>query len=98
MTHKKQVRISVTDQGLGISPSELRHVFEAFYRSPQVASAQIHGTGLGLTLASEIAGAMGGTLSVESEIGKGSTFTLHLPVPEMDVEAVAAAGASGVNP
>jgi signal transduction histidine kinase len=96
--HKKQVRISVSDQGLGISPSELRHVFEAFYRSPQVASAQIHGTGLGLTLASEIAGAMGGTLSVESEIGKGSTFTLHLPVPETDVEAVATTGASGVNP
>jgi signal transduction histidine kinase len=97
MTHKKQVRISVTDQGLGISPSELRHVFEAFYRSPQVASAQIHGTGLGLTLASEIAGAMGGTLSVESEIGKGSTFTLHLPVPDTDLEAVATNGASRVN-
>jgi len=95
--HKKQVRISVTDQGLGISPSELRHVFEAFYRSPEVASAQIHGTGLGLTLASEIAGAMGGTLSVESEIGKGSTFTLHLPVPDTDLEAVATNGASRVN-
>ncbi len=84
--HKKEVRISVIDQGLGISPSELRHVFEAFYRSPQVASAQIHGTGLGLTLASEIAGAMGGALSVESEIGKGSIFTLHLPVPQLDLE------------
>jgi signal transduction histidine kinase len=96
-THRKQVRISVIDQGLGISPSELRHVFEAFYRSPQVASAQIHGTGLGLTLASEIASAMGGMLSVESEIGKGSTFTLHLPVPQTDVEAVAANGASTVN-
>jgi len=97
VTHSKQVRISVIDQGLGISPSELRHVFEAFYRSPEVASAQIHGTGLGLTLASEIAGAMGGTLSVESEIGKGSTFTLHLPVPDTDPEAVTTDGASRVN-
>jgi signal transduction histidine kinase len=96
-THKKQVRISVTDWGLGISPADLRYVFEAFYRSPQVASAQIHGTGLGLTLASEIAGAMGGTLSVESEIGKGSTFTLHLPVPETDFEVAAPDGASRVN-
>jgi len=95
--HKKQVQISVTDQGLGISPSELRHVFEAFYRSPQVASAQIHGTGLGLTLASEIAGAMGGTLSVESEIGKGSTFTLHLPVPHLDLEVTATNGAPTVT-
>ena len=96
-TRKKQVRISVIDRGLGISPSELRHVFEAFYRSPQVASAQIHGTGLGLTLASEIAGAMGGTLTVESEIGKGSAFTLHLPVLETGLEAVAANGVSRVN-
>jgi signal transduction histidine kinase len=95
--HKKQVRISVIDHGLGISPSELRYVFEAFYRSPQVASAQIHGTGLGLALASEIAGAMGGTLSVESEIGKGSTFTLQLPVPETDREVAAPSGASRVN-
>jgi len=87
----------VIDRGLGISPSELRHVFEAFYRSPQVASAQIHGTGLGLTLASEIAGAMGGTLTVESEIGKGSAFTLHLPVLETGLEAVAANGVSRVN-
>jgi signal transduction histidine kinase len=77
----RELRVHVRDQGIGISPSELRHIFEAFYRSPRVVSAQIHGTGLGLALAKAIAEAMGGTLSVESEVGKGSTFTLHLPIP-----------------
>jgi len=80
----RELRVHVRDQGIGISPSELRHIFEAFYRSPRVISAQIHGTGLGLALAKAIVEAMGGTLSVESEVGKGSTFTLHLPVPPQE--------------
>ncbi len=82
----KEVRISVKDHGPGIDSSELRHIFEPFYRSPRVVKAQIHGTGLGLTVATRIAEAMGGKLSVTSEEGVGSTFTLHLPV----VQAVAA--------
>jgi len=80
----EELRVHVRDQGIGISPSELRHIFEAFYRSPRVTSAQIHGTGLGLALAKAIAEAMGGTLSGESEVGKGSTFTLHLPIPPQE--------------
>jgi signal transduction histidine kinase len=78
--HHKEVRISVQDHGSGISSSELPHIFEPFYRSPKVVDAQIHGTGLGLTVAKRIAEAMGGSLSVTSEVGVGSTFTLHLPV------------------
>ncbi len=80
----RELRIHVRDEGIGISPSESRHIFDAFYRSPKVISAQIHGTGLGLALAKAITEAMGGTLSVESEVGKGSTFTLHLPVPPQE--------------
>ena len=80
-SHRKEVRISVQDHGSGISSSELPHIFEPFYRSPNVVDAQIHGTGLGLTVASRLARAMGGRLSVTSEVGVGSTFTLHLPVP-----------------
>ena len=76
----KEVRISVQDHGSGISRSELPHIFEPFYRSPNVLDAQIHGTGLGLTVARRIARAMGGRLTVASEVGVGSTFTLHLPV------------------
>jgi signal transduction histidine kinase len=79
--HHKEVRISVQDHGSGISSSELPHIFKPFYRSPKVVDAQIHGTGLGLAVAKRIAEAMGGKLSVTSEVGAGSTFTLHLPVP-----------------
>jgi signal transduction histidine kinase len=79
---KKEIRISVQDYGIGISSSDLPHIFEPFYRSPKVAAAQIHGTGLGLFVAAHLAEAMGGTLSVVSEIGVGSIFTLHLPVAQ----------------
>lgn len=75
-----EIRISVEDQGIGIDSSDLPHIFEPFYRSPVVAAAQIHGTGLGLPLAKSIAEAMGGKLSVVSKLGVGSTFTLHLPI------------------
>src|SRR5438876_12460988 len=61
------------------SASELQRIFEPFYRSPKVVAAQIHGTGLGLALAKRIAEALGGRISVVSELGVGSTFTLHLP-------------------
>jgi two-component system sensor histidine kinase SenX3 len=86
---KREMRIHVRDQGVGISSSELPHIFEPFYRSPAAVSAQIHGTGLGLALAKQLAEAMDGKLSVVSEVGKGSTFTLHLPVPlQPDADAV----------
>jgi len=78
--HHQEVQISVQDRGTGISGSELPHIFEPFYRSPKAVEAQIHGTGLGLAVAKRIAQAMGGKLSVTSEVGSGSTFTLHLPV------------------
>ncbi|HXJ88120.1 MAG TPA: HAMP domain-containing sensor histidine kinase [Candidatus Binatia bacterium] len=83
-TAGKELRIHVRDNGIGISPSEMKHIFEPFYRSPRVISAQIHGTGLGLALAKAITGALGGSLSVESVVGKGSTFTLHLPIPPQE--------------
>jgi signal transduction histidine kinase len=73
------VTIAVEDHGLGIAKSELHRIFDPFYRSPAVTAAQIHGTGLGLSLAKKIAEGMCGHVTVESEPGKGSTFTLHLP-------------------
>jgi signal transduction histidine kinase len=75
-----EVQVIIEDKGLGIKPEELDGIFEPFYRSKSVTTAQIHGTGLGLTLAKSIAEAMGGNLDVESTPGKGSAFTLHLPV------------------
>jgi len=75
-----EVQISVQDKGVGIAPAELEQIFEPFFRSPSVASAQIHGTGLGLPLAKSIVEAMNGRLTVSSHPGRGSTFVLHLPV------------------
>jgi signal transduction histidine kinase len=78
----KEIEISVSDHGIGIESADLPHIFEPFYRSPLVAAAQIHGTGLGLPLAKSIAEAMKGELTVKSVPGRGSTFTLHLPCSE----------------
>jgi signal transduction histidine kinase len=85
-----EVRISVEDRGLGIAQSEITRIFEPFYRSPAACAAQIHGTGLGLPLARSIAEAMGGKLSVASELGCGSIFTVHLPVAIERVHAASA--------
>jgi signal transduction histidine kinase len=61
---------------------DLRRIFQPFYRSPLVTAAQIHGSGLGLPLAKNMVEAMGGRLTVTSEPGKGSRFTIHLPIPD----------------
>jgi signal transduction histidine kinase len=78
----KEVRISVHDWGIGISSEELPNVFEPFYRSPRVVAAQIHGTGLGLAVTKHLVEAMRGRVSVVSEEGVGSVFTLHLRIAE----------------
>lgn len=80
LPHTEELRINVEDHGIGIDSTDLPHIFEPFYRSPSVAAAQIHGTGLGLALAKSIAEAMGGRITVVSKLGMGSIFTLHLPI------------------
>lgn len=74
-----EVRIRVEDRGGGIAPGELAHIFEPFYRGRGAVAAQIHGSGLGLSLVKHIVEAHGGRVSVESAPGRGSAFTLHLP-------------------
>lgn len=76
----RELRIAVSDHGMGIESSELARIFDPFYRSPRVQAVQIHGTGLGLSLAKRIAESMGGRLSVVSGLSTGSTFTLHLQI------------------
>jgi signal transduction histidine kinase len=74
-----RVRIGVEDRGAGIDPADLPHIFEPFYRGKAARAAQIHGAGLGLSLARDIAEGMGGRLEASSEPGRGSAFTLELP-------------------
>jgi signal transduction histidine kinase len=74
------VQITVEDKGIGISPQEIKHIFEPFYRSPAVVGSNVHGTGLGLPLARTVIEAMRGRLTVESEPGRGSCFTIHLTI------------------
>src|SRR6266849_1627740 len=77
-----ELALTVDDHGIGISKAEMKHIFEPFYRSPSVLDSQIHGTGLGLPLAQSIVESMGGELLAESELGKGSSFTIRFPVME----------------
>jgi len=76
------VQISIHDHGVGIASADLAHVFEPFYRGRRSVQAQIRGTGLGLSIAKRCAEAFGGHLTVASEEGVGSVFTLHLPARE----------------
>ena len=74
------VEIRVADHGPGIPPDEQRHLFDAFFRGDKAVRDQIHGTGLGLNLVKRIVEAHGGTVTVESESGVGTSFIVRLPV------------------
>ena len=73
------VQIKVRDNGSGIHPEDLYHIFKRFYRSR--FSQDTQGIGLGLPLAKAIVEAHHGTIEVDSELGKGTTFTLNFPIP-----------------
>ncbi|HEV8326931.1 MAG TPA: ATP-binding protein [Nitrospiraceae bacterium] len=75
------VAVAVEDTGHGIEPEHLPHLFERFYRTDWARAKDSGGTGLGLPIVKEIAEAHGGTISVTSQVDKGSVFTLRLPVP-----------------
>lgn len=72
--------VSVRDSGVGISPDDLQHIFERFYRSDQARKLVAEGMGLGLALAKQLVEAHGGSIAVESSVGVGSTFTVWLPL------------------
>jgi len=73
------IEIDVQDTGIGIASENLPEIFSEFYRAPNAKSHKIEGTGLGLAIVKEIVEAHHGSLKVQSELGKGSTFTVILP-------------------
>ncbi len=77
---KPEVQIRIRDRGMGIPAKEARRIFDAFYRGAAAGEDNIQGSGLGLKLARDLARGMGGDLSVRSDPGHGSEFTLHLPI------------------
>lgn len=81
---REHVLFSVEDRGLGISAEDRAHIFEPFYRGREAVSQQIQGSGLGLYLVMRIAEAHGGRVTVTSEPGQGSTFTIALPAASAD--------------
>jgi signal transduction histidine kinase len=82
----KHVAIEVRDRGIGILSSEQRRIFDAFYRVEKGLEHEVKGSGLGLAVVKQIAEAHGGHVSVESDLGDGSRFTLYLPVAPAAIE------------
>jgi signal transduction histidine kinase len=79
-----RVRLQVNDAGLGIPPSEQERIFDKFYRADPLLARGVGGTGLGLYICRELVQRMGGEIELESEPGKGSSFTVELPVRAAD--------------
>jgi signal transduction histidine kinase len=74
-----RVFVEVEDQGIGIGEAHQTRVFERFYRVDRARSRASGGTGLGLSIVRNVVRTHGGTVSVRSELGEGSTFTIELP-------------------
>ncbi len=78
---KKDLTISVIDTGIGIAPNKMNEIFDKFIQADPSITRRYGGTGLGLAISKSLAEQMGGSITVESKVGVGSTFVLHLSLP-----------------
>jgi two-component system phosphate regulon sensor histidine kinase PhoR len=78
----KDIRFKVVDSGIGIPPEDLDRIFEKFYRIKTDETRTISGSGLGLSIVKGIVDAHGGSIHVESEVGKGTVFIVSLPAEQ----------------
>lgn len=92
---KQRFRIAVTDTGIGIPAEKQEHIFESFTQLQSGLSRSYGGSGLGLAISRRLAELMEGNITVRSEVGKGSTFTVTLPLKVLSPPATAAADGSG---
>jgi len=93
-----QLTLAVTDTGIGIPKKKLDQLFAAFSQADQTITRKFGGSGLGLAICKRLAEAMGGTIGVDSEAGKGSTFWVRLPVtPVPDAKPAVEASAAGLR-
>lgn len=99
MTREGQdrLRFCVSDTGIGIPADKLGTIFESFSQADQSTTRTHGGTGLGLSIARQLVSAMGGTLSVESEVGRGSIFSFALPVAASSADIAAQPRATGAG-
>ena len=94
---RREVNLTVTDNGAGIAARDLPHIFEPFYRGVDARSRQIHGSGLGLSLVKRIMDEIGGRVTVRTD-AKGSAFTLHLPIAPEGARETGRAGQATAAP
>jgi signal transduction histidine kinase len=78
-SNKQQVTLIIADQGIGIDSEDLDHIFDKFYQGKNTLEKSVQGTGLGLTLVKHVVEAHGGNISVENNVGKGTTFSIQIP-------------------